>query len=196
MVLRSSRGGSLHVPDEQHVLERLEPAATSVMLFLTLSHARPRHFFSLVYEHMCTWKISSCAQATGANARSSMRLDGTVIWGLSYFMLRRSKLTLSIWTSICFLLKGWDLGRGIWGSPIFPSNTCNDGARVERFYELQECQIDTTYLSQRFGGVLSIICISFSLRAAWFLFLCYLVMPILIIFTGAHVKQVIVGKRA
>ena len=98
-----------------------------------------------------------------------------------------SKLTRSISPSICFLLKGYELGRGIWGSLIFLKYTCSDCGRVERCDELQEKVSKTAAERQRFLG------------SFWHHFLMFLpedcmhfffVMPILIIFTGAYVKQV------
>ena len=77
-----------------------------------------------------------------------------------------SKLTRSISPSICFLLKGYELGRGIWGSLIFLKFTCSDCGRVERCDELQEKVSKTAAERQRFLGLFGIISSCFSLRTA------------------------------
>jgi hypothetical protein len=60
VMLRSSKEGNLHVPDEQ--FERLEPAVSKRDVFLALSHTIDHALPSLWYEYMCTWKILGYAQ--------------------------------------------------------------------------------------------------------------------------------------
>ena len=84
--------------------------------------------------------------------------------------------------------------RGAWATLIFFSYTCIDGRRAKRFDELQEkVSKSTGHFEQGISGAFGIISRCFSLRAAWSSFF---VMPILIIFTDAHIKRVSAGKRA